>query len=124
MSDSRNLACHGARERAWFLCKSESAADDAEDGFVGLDSAFPVRDKRKECCVIANCRWIFWSSSQNNNNNAWEQRFSDGNQNNNNKNNNNCVRAVRGFVQRQAEETRHKRVSSAILRCLCDIAIF
>lgn len=115
VSNSRNSARHGAREWAWFLCKSEAAAGVAEDGLAGLDSAFPVRNKRKECRAIAARRWSFWSSSQNNNNNAWEQRFSDGNQNNNNKNNNNCVRAVRGFAQRQAEEARYSRASSVIL---------
>ena len=115
MSNSRNPVRHGARERAWFLCKSEAVAGVAEDGLAGLDSAFPVRNKRKECRAIAARRWSFWSSSQNNNNNAWNQRFSDGNQDNNNKNNNNCVRAVRGFAQRQAEEARYSRASSVIL---------
>ena len=113
VSNSRNPVRHGARERAWFLCKSEAVAGVAEDGLAGLDSAFPVRNKRKECRAIAARRWSFWSSSQNNNN-AWNQRFSDGNQDNN-KNNNNCVRAVRGFAQRQAEEARYSRASSVIL---------
>ena len=97
VSNSRNPVRHGVREWAWFLCKSEAAAGVAKDGLAGLDSAFPVRNKRKECRTIAARRWSFWSSLQNNNNNAWLLRFSDGVQYYGAKYDNVCVRAVRAF---------------------------
>ena len=97
VSNSRNPVRHGVREWAWFLCKSEAAAGIAEDGLAGLDSAFPVRNKRKECRAIAARCWSFWSSSQGGNNNAWLLRFSDGYQYNFNKSFSFCVRAVRAF---------------------------
>ena len=59
VSNSRNPARHGARERAWFLCKSEAAAGVAEDGLAGLDSVFSVRNKRKKCRDIAVRCWSF-----------------------------------------------------------------
>ncbi len=57
-SESRNPACYGARERARFLCKSETAAGaSAIWPCVGLESAPPLRATRKQCRNIAPGCW-------------------------------------------------------------------